>query len=95
MKNVENIRVDENFKIELSERMKKHLNINTRDELKVLYTYEALIIMKSEVFGEKNFKKLALFCWQCQKMWYTIIVLAILYIERQKNRKGDCDVYFW
>ncbi len=62
MKNVENIRVDENFKIELSERMKKHLNINTRDELKVLYTYEALIIMKSEVFGEKNFKKLALFC---------------------------------
>ncbi len=62
MKNVENIRVDENFKIELSERMKKHLNINTRDELKVLYTDEALIIMKSEVFGEKNFKKLALFC---------------------------------
>ncbi|MCI9652733.1 MAG: hypothetical protein HFG91_00075 [Acholeplasmatales bacterium] len=56
MKNVENIRVDENFKIELSERMKKHLNINTRDELKVLYTDEALIIMKSEVFGEKILK---------------------------------------
>lgn len=56
MKNVENVRVDENFKIELSERMKKHLNINTRDELKVLYTDEALIIMKSEVFGEKNLK---------------------------------------
>ena len=55
MKNVENIRVDENFKIELSERMKKHLNINTRDELKVLYTDEALI-MKSEVFGEKILK---------------------------------------
>ncbi len=57
MKNVENIRVDENYKIELSERMKKHLNINTRDELKVLYTDEALIIMKSEVFGEKILKK--------------------------------------
>ena len=56
MKNVENIRVDENFKIELSERMKKHLNINTRDELKVLYTDEALIILKSEVFGEKKKK---------------------------------------
>lgn len=56
MKNVENIRVDENFKIELSERMKRHLNINTRDELKVLYTDEALIIMKSEVFGEKILK---------------------------------------
>ena len=56
MKNVENIRVDENFKIELSERMKKHLNINTRDELKVLYTDETLIIMKSEVFGEKILK---------------------------------------
>ena len=56
MKNVENIRVDENFKIELSERMKKHLNINTRDELKVLYTDEALIIMKSEVFGEEILK---------------------------------------
>ncbi|MCI9182782.1 MAG: hypothetical protein HFG90_05955 [Acholeplasmatales bacterium] len=56
MKNVENVRVDENFKIELSERMKKHLNINTRDELKVLYTDEALIIMKSEVFGEKILK---------------------------------------
>ncbi len=56
MKNVENIRVDENFKIELSERMTKHLNINTRDELKVLYTDEALIIMKSEVFGEKILK---------------------------------------
>ncbi len=56
MKNVENIRVDENFKIELSERMKKHLNINTRDELKVLYTDEALIILKSEVFGEKILK---------------------------------------
>ncbi len=56
MKNVENVRVDENFKIELSERMKRHLNINTRDELKVLYTDEALIIMKSEVFGEKILK---------------------------------------
>ena len=56
MKNVENIRVDENFKIELSERMKKHLNLNTRDELKVLYTDEALIILKSEVFGEKILK---------------------------------------
>lgn len=56
MKNVENVRVDENFKIELSERMKKHLNINTRDELKVLYADEALIIMKSEVFGEKILK---------------------------------------
>ena len=56
MKNVENIRVDENFKIELSERMKKHININTRDELKVLYTDEALIILKSEVFGEKILK---------------------------------------
>ncbi len=56
MKNVENVRVDENFKIELSERMKKHLNINTRDELKVLYTDEALIILKSEVFGEKILK---------------------------------------
>ena len=37
MKNVENIRVDENFKIELSERMKKHLNINTKRWTKGYY----------------------------------------------------------
>lgn len=56
MKNVEDIKVNSDFTIQLSDRMIQHLKVIPEEKLKVLFTEQAIILLKPEVFGEKILK---------------------------------------
>lgn len=54
--NMLDVVLKEDNTIELPERVVKHLNIDSGDVIKVLFTEDAVILMNPGVFGEKLLK---------------------------------------
>ncbi len=58
MKKMLDVKIEKGYTITLPQRIVDHLDILEGDELRVLLTEKAVVIMRPEVFGEEFLKKL-------------------------------------